>query len=116
MTSADEIALLAGHRSAESDTMYTCPFCGNLQHSPNGTGSDVSCCREVGHSVSGHSVEGFIHTLTIAGMKVDCVYDIVDGVLELHKAEVEGVNVTGWSDLLGLLELLYRDHELGKLI
>lgn len=27
-----------------------CPFCGNTKQSSNGTGSDVSCCGEVGHA------------------------------------------------------------------
>lgn len=31
---------------------YRCPFCGNTKPSPNGTGSDVSCCGEVGHAVA----------------------------------------------------------------
>lgn len=34
-----------------TETHYECPFCGTLKPSPNGTGSDVSCCDEVGHSL-----------------------------------------------------------------
>ena len=29
---------------------WTCDFCGKEHESPNGTGSDVSCCGEVGHA------------------------------------------------------------------
>ena len=31
-------------------TTFTCDFCGEEHDSPNGTGSDVSCCGEVGHA------------------------------------------------------------------
>ena len=30
------------------DAKFTCPFCLNEHESPNGTGSDVQCCGEVG--------------------------------------------------------------------
>lgn len=33
-----------------SRTVYVCPYCGNSKPSANGTGSDVACCGEVGHS------------------------------------------------------------------
>ena len=29
---------------------FKCPYCGQIHNSPNGTGSDVSCCGEIGHS------------------------------------------------------------------
>lgn len=29
---------------------YECPYCGGHKPSSNGTGSDVPCCGEVGHS------------------------------------------------------------------
>ena len=32
-------------------TRYVCVYCGGVKPSYNGTGSDVSCCGEVGHSV-----------------------------------------------------------------
>lgn len=35
-----------------SQTLYECPFCGGLKPSENGTGSDVSCCGEVGASAA----------------------------------------------------------------
>lgn len=28
---------------------FSCTYCGTTRHSENGTGSDVSCCGEVGH-------------------------------------------------------------------
>lgn len=28
---------------------FVCPYCGTEHHSPNGTGSDIKCCGEVGH-------------------------------------------------------------------
>ena len=34
----------------DAEPLYECPFCGTLKTSPNGTGSDVSCCGEVGHA------------------------------------------------------------------
>lgn len=34
-----------------SDVLFECPYCGGTKHSENGTGSDVSCCGEVGHSL-----------------------------------------------------------------
>jgi hypothetical protein len=34
-----------------SMTVYECPYCAGLKPSPNGTGSDVACCGEVGHSL-----------------------------------------------------------------
>ncbi len=35
-----------------AEKLYECPYCGGEKPSPNGTGSDVSCCGEVGHSLS----------------------------------------------------------------
>jgi hypothetical protein len=29
---------------------WRCPYCGNVKTSPNGTGSDVACCGEIGHA------------------------------------------------------------------
>lgn len=34
------------------EPLYECPFCGNTKTSPNGTGTDVSCCGEVGHAIT----------------------------------------------------------------
>ena len=31
-------------------SLWACPFCGKLKPTYNGTGSDVSCCGEVGHA------------------------------------------------------------------
>lgn len=28
---------------------FICPYCGTEHNSPNGTGSDIRCCGEVGH-------------------------------------------------------------------
>lgn len=35
----------------QKEQLYECPYCGNTKVSPNGTGSDVACCGEVGHSL-----------------------------------------------------------------
>lgn len=36
-------------------TYGLCPFCGKAKRSENGTGSDVSCCGEVGHATVIHT-------------------------------------------------------------
>jgi hypothetical protein len=35
----------------QAGTSWVCPYCGHSKPSPNGTGSDVACCGEVGHSL-----------------------------------------------------------------
>lgn len=32
-----------------SDQRFECVYCGQEHGSPNGTGSDISCCGEAGH-------------------------------------------------------------------
>lgn len=38
--------------STPSPRLWECPYCGTEKPSPNGTGSDVACCGEVGHALS----------------------------------------------------------------
>ena len=33
------------------EVLYQCVYCGKVHRSPNGTGSDVSCCSERGHVI-----------------------------------------------------------------
>ena len=45
----DEICTSCYRESREPK--WECPFCGKEKTSPNGTGSDIACCGEVGHAV-----------------------------------------------------------------
>lgn len=36
-------------------TFGLCPFCGKTKPSANGTGSDVACCGEIGHTTVIHT-------------------------------------------------------------
>jgi hypothetical protein len=42
--------------------LFECPYCGETKPSENGTGSDVACCGEVGHT-GGKETTGSLVTL-----------------------------------------------------
>lgn len=40
----------ADNERRRREEIFVCPYCGNERYSYNGTGSDISCCGEVGHA------------------------------------------------------------------
>jgi hypothetical protein len=52
---------------------YECPHCGSLRRSPNGTGSDMACCGEVGDA----GLVEHQHRLTLWKRAENCLDGIV---------------------------------------